>query len=278
MRDATPNDLPVLAGLRSSVGWDALDWALRAAIGSRLGRFVVVTDGENRPVASGSGMVFAPIGFVGNMVVTEPWRGQGIGAAVLRAVMDHLEAAGCRRLELYATALGRPLYERHGFALVGSSAMAHVPRSAVSGAGTSMLSDAGTELLGQLSAYDRIRFGGDRSELLEMMLTDPVRPLRVARRADAIVGYAWLRPDGARVGPLLADDPSVAADLLADAFDHIPEADVLRLNLPQDNQAGGRWLADAGVELQAWDGRMGRGPQVPRRDDTIYANVVGALG
>lgn len=278
MREATPDDLPALTGLRSSVGWDALDWALRAAIDSARGRFVVVADGEGRLVASGSGMVFAPIGFVGNMVVTEPWRGRGLGAAVLLAVMEHLDASGCRRMELYATPLGRPLYARHGFELVGSSAMAHVPRAAVAASGGSPVIAAGIELLDELCAYDRARFGGDRRELLEMMLRDPARPVRVARRGDGIAGYAWLRPDGARVGPLLADDPAVAADLLADAFARIPGAEVLRLNLPHDNQAGARWLEGAGVELQPWDGRMARGPQVPRRDETIYANIVGALG
>jgi hypothetical protein len=156
--------------------------------------------------------------------------------------------------------------------------MAQVPRTAISASGHSVVSSAGMELLEELSAYDRPRFGGDRRELLELMLDDPTRPVRIARRGGAIAGYAWLRPDGARVGPLLADDPPVAADLLADAFASIPGPGVLRLNLPPNNRAGARWLADAGAELQAWDGRMARGPQVARRDETIYANVVGALG
>jgi hypothetical protein len=30
--------------------------------------------------------------------------------------------------------------------------------------------------------------------------------------------------------------------------------------------------------VEPWDGRMARGPMIPRRDDTIYANLVGALG
>ncbi len=277
MRDATPDDLPALAALRRSAGWDAVDWALRAAIDSARGRFVVVTDARGRLVASGSGMVLAPIGFIGNMVVAEPWRRRGVGAAVLEAVTEHLEAAGCRRLELYATPLGRELYARHGFESIGSSATAQVPRGAISASGGEV-SEAGIELLEELSAYDRSRFGGYRRELLEMMLTDPARPVRIVRRGGAMAGYAWLRPDDARVGPLLAEDPSLAADLLADAFAAIPGADVLRLNLPPGNRAGARWLADAGVELQPWDGRMARGPQVARRDETIYAHLMGALG
>jgi hypothetical protein len=44
------------------------------------------------------------------------------------------------------------------------------------------------------------------------------------------------------------------------------------------NEPGVRWLRGLGVELEPWDGRMARGPQIARSDDTIYANLVGALG
>jgi hypothetical protein len=45
-----------------------------------------------------------------------------------------------------------------------------------------------------------------------------------------------------------------------------------------DNRPGARWLRSLDVALEPWDGRMARGPQVARREDTIYANLVGALG
>ena len=39
-----------------------------------------------------------------------------------------------------------------------------------------------------------------------------------------------------------------------------------------------RMVAGLGVELEPWDGRMARGPAVERREETIYGNLVGALG
>ena len=41
------------------------------------------------------------------------------------------------------------------------------------------------------------------------------------------------------------------------------------------------WFRQAlgpGIELEPWDGRMGRGPLMPRRDDTVYGMAIGALG
>jgi hypothetical protein len=65
---------------------------------------------------------------------------------------------------------------------------------------------------------------------------------------------------------------------MAEAFERMPSAERLSLSLPAANRAGAERLSAMGAELEPWDGRMARGPQVPRRDETIYANLVGALG
>lgn len=277
LRDATEADLPVLAGMRRDVGWDAPDWALLAAIESAAGRFVVVVDGEDL-VASGSGMVYGALGCVGNMIVTDRYRRRGIGSWVLTEVVDHLRGAGCRRIELYATPDGRRLYRRHDFESVGTSAFAQVPSRLIATAGASTIGPASGEDLEALAAYDTPRFGGDRRELLIRMLSDTERPVRIARRAGRIVGWSWLRIDGRRVGPLVADEPAVAADLLADAAAAMPEASALRLHLPPANRAGAEWLRGLGVPLESWDGRMALGDAIARRDDAIYASTTGALG
>jgi GNAT superfamily N-acetyltransferase len=277
LRDATAEDLPAIVELRESVGWSAHEWALRAAIKPPDARCLLVVDSEDQVVAVGSGIAFEKLGFVGNMIVAQDHRRRGIGSAVLDAVVGFLVQRGCSRLELFATPAGRPLYARHGFELTDPSAMVTVPRGAPLEGGADLLIEEADDV-DELSSYDRPRFGGSRRSLLEMMGADPQRPLLVARAAGAIAGYLWLRPDGPRVGPFVADRPAVAAALLRAAFVHTPDAEALSLNLPMGNAPGTRWLRDLGIELEPWDGRMGRGPKLPRRDDTIYANVVGALG
>ena len=136
----------------------------------------------------------------------------------------------------------------------------------------------GPEALDALAAYDRPRFGGDRRALLVLLLGDPAATFLAAERNDEVVGYACVRTDSPGVGPLLADEPSVAETLLAAAFERLPTADGLRLNLPPGNRAGAEWLQGLGLAVEPWDGRMARGPRVPRREETIYGMTVGALG
>jgi len=111
------------------------------------------------------------------------------------------------------------------------------------------------------------------------MLADAERPTLVATRDDAaIVGYGWLRPDADRIGPWMADDPAVAQSLLADDFRRIPDRALLTANMPTSNRRGAAWLRGLGVEPAPWDGRMARGAAIPRVEEAIYGNAVGALG
>ena len=110
------------------------------------------------------------------------------------------------------------------------------------------------------------------------MITDAARPVLVARRRGVVVAYAWLRADGDRLGPFLADDPRLAEAIVHAAFERTASAEELTLNLPAANRAGIGWLESHGATVVPWDGRMARGPAIERRDETIYGNVVGALG
>jgi GNAT superfamily N-acetyltransferase len=279
LRTAGTDDLPRVAELRERVGWAVHEWALRAVLDPPHARCLVAVDGANHVIGVGSGISYGALGVVGNMIVDPSHRRRGIGAAILEGVVDFLDERGCTRLELSATDEGRPLYEKHGFTLAGPGVSAVVPRQAgTDDAGAAELTDAGVASLGELAAYDAPRFGGDRSPLIATMLADTARPLVVARREGAVAGWAWVRPDADRVGPLVADTPDVAAALVGDALRRLPTAPSVRLNFPAANRAGAARLRRLGAELEPWSGRMARGAQVPRREDTIYGNAVGALG
>ena len=278
LRGATERDLPAITALRTSVGWAAHDWALRAALHPP-GRTVVVQDRGGSVVAVGSGTAYGPLGFVGNMVVAAEHRRRGLGSFVLRDVLADLEARGCTRLELYATPEGRPLYRRHGFEPADPSATARLSREAGWTQHEEVTVAEGTgEELEAVSAYDAPRFGGPRTGLLAAMLDDPDRPLLVARRRAEIAGYAWLRADGDRLGPFVADDTRAAESIVRAAFDRAVASAELTLNLPTANRSGVGWLEAHGAIVTPWDGRMARGPAIERRDETIYSNAVGALG
>jgi GNAT superfamily N-acetyltransferase len=279
LRVADADDLPRLATLRETAGWAVHEWALRAVLAPPHARCMVATDGADRLVGVGSGISYGSLGIVGNMIVDPAHRRRGIGAAILEAVLAFLAERGCTRLELSATEAGRPLYARFGFTLTDPGVSALVPRGAAEeNVAEAELADAGLASLDELAGYDAPRFGGDRRPLIAAMLADPERQVILARDAGAIVGWAWVRPDAERVGPLLADTPDVATALISEALRRLPGTRAVRLNFPSANRAGAERLRRLGADLEPWDGRMARGAQVPRREDTIYANAVGALG
>lgn len=279
LRDATLADLPAIAEMREAVGWGVQEWALRAVIGQADARCLVVEAPDGSAAAVGSGIVYGPIGFVGNMIVAEAHRRLGLGAAVLETITDFLTDAGCLRLELNATSAGRPLYERHGFASVGSSDVAHVPRTAPLTPAPDLTVRAGDPAeLDRLADFDRPRFGGDRRRILAAQLGEPGITLLIAERGAQVTGYGMLNPAAGRIGPLLADRPDVAAAIVAQAFAREPELAEIRLNLRPGNVGGVAWLAGIGVATEPWDGFMARGTDVPRRPETIYGIAIGALG
>ena len=55
------------------------------------------------------------VGYVWGVYVRPASRGRGVGAALVRACLDHLSARGCGRALLHAGGRSRPLYERIGF-------------------------------------------------------------------------------------------------------------------------------------------------------------------
>lgn len=280
IRDATADDLPAIVAFRETVGWASHDWAMRAVIGQPDAIFVVAESADGEIAAMGSGIAYAPgLGFVGNMIVGERHRRRGVGSAILERVVAWLEGAGCQRFELNATDEGRPLYERHGFASRGASFAAGISRRAAGRLGPTRDARPMQEAdLERLAAYDGPRFGGDRSRLLELLATDGIARGFVVERGGAVEGYAFLQDEERRIGPMVADAPEIAAGLVAAVFEDQPDLADVRLNLPPGNATGADWLRRVRVAAMDWDGRMARGPDVPRRDETIYQMTVGPLG
>jgi predicted N-acetyltransferase YhbS len=280
LRLATPGDLPAISDLRSAVGWQTHPWAVVEAMRAPHARCFCLTDAGSI-VALGSGISYGRLGVVGNMIVAESHRRRGLASQLLGEVLHFLEGRGVERVELFATAQGRPLYEGFGFAALVPGTMVEIARAAArtaAGARRSEVRVAAPVDVSALAAYDAPRFGGDRRPILAAAVADPDRPVLLAERDGGIVGYGMLRAAVARLGPWLADDTDAAADLLADAFARAPEAMTLTANVPGENEAGRAWLANAGARLTWSDGRMARGPDLPRRLEAIYGNAVGALG
>lgn len=71
---------------------------------------------DGTPIATGR---LTPDGRIGRMAVVKAWRGHGVGAAILRHLIERAAARGMRRLKLSAQSYAIPFYARAGFVASG---------------------------------------------------------------------------------------------------------------------------------------------------------------
>lgn len=154
VRVATPADAPAMVELRAIMfeamgtasaaiadpGWRraAHDWfaeraaadGVRIVVAEAGGRIVCGAVGEVTALIPGPNVVNGSVGLISNVATVHAWRGRGLAAACT----DHLlrwfvEQTDVRRVDLFATEAGAPIYTRRGFGVRGFEAMClPVPR------------------------------------------------------------------------------------------------------------------------------------------------------
>jgi len=60
---------------------------------------------------------------IGRMAVLRAWRGQGVGSAILNALLRMARERACRTVVLHAQTHALSFYERHGFVAAGDEFM-----------------------------------------------------------------------------------------------------------------------------------------------------------
>jgi GNAT superfamily N-acetyltransferase len=99
-------------------------------------------------------------GWIGNLIVPPDCRGRGYGALLFDHAVDVLERQGVASIWLTASALGRPLYEKKGFAVIDG-----IVRWTLKAEGRSLAEGGRTEMA-RLLAGDAQAWGESRDRLL----------------------------------------------------------------------------------------------------------------
>ncbi len=77
---------------------------------------VLASSSAGDPVGTGR---LLPDGRIGRMAVLEAWRGRGVGAAMLVALMDEARRRGFKETHLHAQSHAKAFYARHGYVTEG---------------------------------------------------------------------------------------------------------------------------------------------------------------
>jgi predicted N-acetyltransferase YhbS len=214
LRPAEERDLDGLHALSREAGWPhrVEDWRFLM----QLGHGTVAADEDGR---IGGSAAWWPIGeavaSVGMVIVAPALQGRGIGNRLMARVFAE---AGGRRLHLNATAAGRRLYERSGFAAAGTlrqhQGIATPAGTAASAERVRTMRPADRAAVG---AIDLAATGTSRTALLDALAAAGTG--HVHEEGGRITGYAFTRPfgRGTVLGPIVAEDEGTALALVSAA-------------------------------------------------------------
>lgn len=235
----------------------------------------VVAEVDGRLAGTGVGTANGAVGWIGTIWVEPDRRGGGLGRALTQAVIDGLEAAGCRTLVLVATDQGLPLYERMGFQHQTRYRILEAPGldPAAVPADQAVRPFAPADL-DPIIGLDRAATGEDRAHAIRRFATpDSARVLQVG---GDVRGFVIRAPWGG--GATVARTPVDAMRILDARRRASGPGGRVRVGLVEDNAAGLAALEAAGL-VPVWSApRLIRGEPLAWRPAWIWGQFNHAIG
>ena len=263
IRPLTAADLDAALRLSQAAHWNQnlRDWATMLQLGRGWG--VDAIDDAGHALLAASVLVLpygAAFAWTSMVLVLPQFRRRGYAQLLLRLALEHL-AQQRRTAVLDATPAGHAVYVQEGFADTWGFARyrrefhAPIPQRPA-GPATRALDERDWPAI---EALDAPAFGASRLPLLRALAQRWPQAARVAQEGGHLRGYLLGRDgrEAHQLGPLLADDDTVATALLSDALHATPGP--LYLDLLDSRRGLLPWLHTAGFAFQRPFTRMVRG-------------------
>ncbi len=226
-----------------------------------------------RPTGAGAACYcsFDDVAWINLVLVDRPQRRQGIGAALLRHVVQALDERGVASIRLDATPLGEPVYAKLGFTgefTLGAGFTGIVPAAGQPADGVEPLSAAD---LPDVFRFDEAVTSTRRDRLLcHLYEADPAR-MRKFASAARLEGFCLARPgaNAWQIGPVQGS-PQAGRRLLLDAA-HRFAGQPVYLDVPIDHAAAVALAQSLGLTEERRFLRMGRGRRIVEKLDLFWA-------
>ena len=109
------DDIADFLKLATAEGWVAEPWEFDFLLEAFPEGCFCMRDSDGKGIAFVTSLRHEKSGWIGNLIVAEEYRGQGLGEALFRKALEALHAAGVETFWLTASNSGKSLYEKYGF-------------------------------------------------------------------------------------------------------------------------------------------------------------------
>jgi predicted N-acetyltransferase YhbS len=196
------DDFPFAVQLANTMNWNMTveDFEFMVKL-EPLGCFVQFHGQERVGIATS--VSFGKVGWFGNFVVKENFRGEGAGSILMKHAIDYLKSKGVETIGLYAYPHLANFYESFGFRPDVDFLV--LQGKAVLPATKELLKAAKKQDVPEVVDIDCECFGADRRKLLEPILLNKSNLCYVSTENSEIIGYvaAKVYDKMAEVGPLM---------------------------------------------------------------------------
>jgi ribosomal protein S18 acetylase RimI-like enzyme len=256
-------DIPDFLWLAAEEQWVAEPWEFEFLLTGFPEGCFCVRDQEGRGIAFVTSLQHDRSGWIGNLIVAEQFRGQGIGEALFRASLDALKAVEVETFWLTASKQGKSLYEKHGFACIdtivrwsGYGKKRHEADAAEKDIGSTAAS---------VSSIDYRAWGDRRDALLEATVGR-------GRLLLQETGFMVIQScgDARQFGPFSALDIGTAEHIFETALDLVPYGTKIYLDAPVSNRAALRLFNRRRMRIAGTNELMYAGKKPYYRPEMLY--------
>lgn len=259
-----PGDSAAFLKLAQHEGWVADEWEFRFLLEQFPAGCLVAREPNGETVGFVTALLHTRSGWIGNLIVAEESRGQGLGETLFRSALASLYDAGAETVWLTASPAGAPLYEKYGFRKidvivrwVGSGQQHHGNHERKEKAGG--LTELGHDL-------DRHCWGDDRPALLA------ITTQRATYTGCSDEGFIVCQPGsaGMQLGPFCAASPAGAEQLFCSAVKCLPATSKVLLDAPLSNRAAVRLFKRRQLTMAGSTLLMHAGKKPAYRPELLY--------
>lgn len=202
-------------------------------------------------------------GWIGNLIVSEKFRGRRIGEALFRSALAALKNGGVETVWLTASTSGKSLYEKYGFKRTDS--IVRWTGKAMRRSVSRKLDACDGESSAMIASIDFQAWGDRRDALLRITIER-------GRLLKCESGFAIIQDcgDAKQIGPFAALGYRAAEQLFREAIRTVPAGTKFYIDAPASNRAASRLFKRMGMMIAGRNELMYCGRKPDYRPEYVY--------